>query len=723
VPIPVTGDQRAVADAVRGWAARSTPLATARSQETAPDAWRKHWSDLAALGVFAVAVSEELGGAGGSVVDLAVMLEAAAEALVPGPVASTALAALVLSQAASGELLSRVAAGELPAAVAFDASGLTATRTPDGGIVVDGTTTPVLGAAPDSLLVLGAHEGTSQVWFAVDAGQALLTEIDAADFSRSLATATLTGVEVPADRVLSVSTDTVRDLAAVVFAAEASGVAAWCLRTAVDYAKVREQFGKPIGSFQAIKHLCAEMLLRVEQAASVAWDAAEAIDEAAGSAADGQCRLAAAVAAVVGLDAAVETAKDCIQVLGGIGFTWEHDAHLYLRRALALRQLLGGSAAWQRQVTDLTVAGVRRELHIDLGPGADDERAQVRAEASRIAALPEIEQRAALADAGYLAPHWPRPYGLDASAAEQLLIDQELAHVGVHRPDLVIGAWAVPTILQAGTEAQKERFVGPTLRGDIVWCQLFSEPGAGSDLASLRTRAERVTGGWRLYGQKVWTSVAHRADWGICLARTNPDVPKHKGISYFLVDMKASAGLDIRPLREITGEAMFNEVFLDGVFVPDDLVVGDVDDGWKLARATLVNERIAMSSGGGLDGELEAVVNLSAELGRDGDDDVRRVLGRLISVSMSGALLDVRTTLRQLDGRDVSALSSVRKLIGVRHRQAVAEAGVELLGVAGAQANAQVQAFLMTRCLTIAGGTTQVLLTLAAERILGLPRS
>ena len=719
MPIAVSDDQRAVADAVRAWATKAVPLATARTQETAPDAWRKHWPDLADLGVFAVAVPEELGGAGGNVVDLAVMLEAAAEAMTPGPLAPSALAAVLLARCAMTEPLSRIVSGESPAAVALISDGLVATRTASG-ISVSGTTAPVLGASVDSVLLLAARDGDADVWFVVDAGDVALADVDPADFSRSLATVTLDEFAVPASNLLGIDTVGVSDAAAVVFAAEAAGVASWCLRTAVDYAKVREQFGKPIGSFQAIKHLCAEMLLRVEQAAAVAWDAAEAADENPDS--DGQREIAAAVAAVIGLDAAVETAKDCIQVLGGIGFTWEHDAHLYLRRALALRQLLGGSAQWQRRVTDLTLAGARRELHIDLGPAADAERTEVRAQAARIAALPADEQRAALADAGYLAPHWPTPYGLDASAAEQLLIDQELAHAGVHRPDLVIGAWAVPTILQAGTAAQKERFVPATLRGDIVWCQLFSEPGAGSDLASLRTRAERVPGGWQLHGQKVWTSVAHRADWGICLARTNPDAPKHKGISYFLVDMK-SAGLDIRPLREITGEAMFNEVFLDGVVVPDELVVGDVDDGWKLARATLVNERIAMSGGGGLDGELEAVMRLSAEIGRNADDDVRRVLGRLISVSLSGSLLDVRSTLRQLDGRDVSALSSVRKLIGVRHRQAVAEVGIELLGTAGAQAGPQVQAFLMTRCLTIAGGTTQVLLTLAAERILGLPRS
>src|SRR5262249_21924998 len=151
---------------------------------------------------------------------------------------------------------------------------------------------------------------------------------------------------------------------------------------------------------------------------------------------------------------------------------------------------------------------------------------------------------------------------LVSDVRQQLAIDQELAAHGVAKPDLVIGAWAAPTIQRFGSDAQRERFVLPTLRGEITWCQLFSEPEAGSDLASLRTRASQVDGGWRLTGQKVWTSLAHRADWAICLARTDFEAPKHKGITYFLVKMD-SAGIDIRPLREITGDAVFNEVFLD----------------------------------------------------------------------------------------------------------------------------------------------------------------
>ncbi|MDT4892564.1 MAG: 3-oxochol-4-en-24-oyl-CoA dehydrogenase [Pseudonocardiales bacterium] len=723
MPIAISDDQRCVADTVRAWARQAAPVASARSQESAPDAWRKHWGDLAGLGIFAVAVPEQAGGAGGTLVDLAVMVEAAAQAMVPGPVASTAVAAVLLAgRAQHRDLVAGLVDGTSTAAVALAPDGLTAARAGED-LLVSGTTAPVTGADAEGLLVLAARLGARDVWFVADAGEAGidLSETVPADFSRSLATVRLDGVRVTPERVLDTSTAAVRDLSLMLAAAEAGGVAAWCLHTATEYAKVREQFGRPVGSFQAIKHLCAEMLCRSEQITALAWDAAQAAGDAE------HREVTAAMAGALVLDAAVETAKDAIQVLGGIGFTWEHDAHLYLRRAVANRQLFGGSAPWRRRAAELTLAGARRELHIDLGAEVGRHRDAVRTRVAAIAAEPPERRRTALAEAGYLAPHWPAPYGLGAGAAEQLLIDQELAAAGLDRPDLVIAGWAIPTILQAGTPEQQARFVAPTLRGELVWCQLFSEPGAGSDLASLRTRATRVDGGggWRLSGQKVWTSMAHAADWGICLARTNPDAPKHKGISYFLVDMK-SAGLQIRPLREITGEAMFNEVFLDDVFVPDDLVVGAVDDGWRLARATLANERIAMSGGAGIDDELEAVLALAEQLGHAEDELVLQTLGELAAVSVSGALLGVRATLRQLAGGrhgDNGAEASVRKLIGVRHRQAVAEAGLSLLGTAGAAAGPQWQQFLTTRCLTIAGGTTQVLLTLAAERILGLPRS
>jgi len=161
-------------------------------------------------------------------------------------------------------------------------------------------------------------------------------------------------------------------------------------------------------------------------------------------------------------------------------------------------------------------------------------------------------------------PHLPRPWGRDAQPLEQLVIDEEMRAAGVQAHNLAIGAWVVPTLIQYGTTEQQQRFLAATLRLDYLWCQLFSEPGAGSDLAGLRTRAERVDGGWRITGQKIWISLAKQAAWGICIARTDPAAPRHDGISYFLVDMR-SPGIDVRPLREITGDASFNQVFLDNV--------------------------------------------------------------------------------------------------------------------------------------------------------------
>jgi alkylation response protein AidB-like acyl-CoA dehydrogenase len=509
-----------------------------------------------------------------------------------------------------------------------------------------------------------------------------------------------------------------------VLAAEAAGLARWTLQTATEYAKVREQFGKPIGSFQAIKHMCAEMLLRSEQASVAAADAARAAGDAglnvAGPAApvDRQFSIAAAVAAAIGIEAAKANAKDCIQVLGGIGITWEHDAHLYLRRAYGISQFLGGRSRWLRRVAALTRDGVRRELHIDLD-SVDHLRPDIAAKVADIAALPVDKRQAALAGAGLLAPHWPKPYGREASPAEQLLIDQELAAAGVDRPDLVIGWWAAPTILEHGSADQIERFVPATLRGEVFWCQLFSEPGAGSDLASLRMKAVRAKGGWRLTGQKVWTSRANWAQWGVCLARTDPGAPKHKGITYFLVDMK-SPGIVIRPLREITGDDLFNEVFFDDVFVPDEMVVGKVNDGWRLARTTLANERVAMAHGTALGNPMEQLLATVAKV--DLDPAAQDRLGALIVSAQVGSLLDQRIAQLAVGGQDPGPQASARKLIGVRYRQALSELRMDLSEGAGIVDNKMVHDFLNVRCLTIAGGTEQILLTMAGERLLGLPR-
>ena len=684
--IGISDEHVELAASLRKWAAdlRGRDLARAAegdAEATFEDAWRA----VGEMGIATIGLPESAGGGGGTTLDVAVALEACAHELVPGPLLGPAVAAALLGESAAG--------------------------LPDGALV-GVALGDVVWDAPSATHVLVDAGG----WRLLPREAVELTATTGLDLSRRFGR-----VRVPdpaAGVAVDVTTDLVRRTAVTLAAAEAAGVARWCLATAVGYAQVREQFGQKIGSFQAIKHLCAEMLETAESVTAAAWDVASVA-----GADDEQWQFAADVAAAVAFDGAVAVAKGCIQVLGGIGFTFEHDAHLYLRRALGLRAIAGDSDAAAERLTAAAVAGVRRRVELDLEGRDEAVRDEVRTNVERIAALPEGERRAAFVETGYLTPHWPAPYGLGADPVTQIVIDQELARAQLARPDIVIAGWAVPTILEHGTDEQRERFVRPSLLGDLVWCQLFSEPGAGSDLASLRTRAERVDGGWRLTGQKVWNSVAERADWGICLARTNPDAPKHRGITYFLVDMRNSDGIEVRPLREITGKALFNEVFLDDVFVPDDMVVGAVDDGWKLARTTLANERVAMGST-----RLSHSTERAVELAAGGLGAAQRAhVGHAVALATVCSLLGVRSTMRSLAGQGPGAESSVAKLLGVRNRQDGAELVASLHGDAilvddDEAVRADVWEMLNTRCLSIAGGTTQVLRNVAGERILGLPR-
>ncbi|MFI9410258.1 acyl-CoA dehydrogenase family protein [Nocardia gamkensis] len=710
--IATTDEHKAVQESMRGWAASVRPIATMRTG--AADFWRAYWPALAEIGIFRVAVAEDAGGAGGSVSDLAVLVEQAAHDLVGGPVLATALANLITA----GRLDE-----DLPCGVALDfvVGSTVSVPAATDGVLLTGTWDSVLGAAPGTAVLLPIDQPQGQRWCLVrpDAAGLRVEALAPLDPSTPLARVHCADLRVPAEHVF-VAPHAAGDLLVALVAAELSGLAGWCLETAVEYAKVREQFGRKIGSFQAVKHICAWMLCRTELIRAVAADTAAAVDDGGA-----ELPIAAAIAAAIALDAAVETAKDCIQVLGGIGFTWEHDAHLYLRRATALRQLLGGSARWRARVTELTRQGLRRttgaaRVFAEEGVAVDGDSAQeLAAEVARIAALPADRQRDALVEAGLVMPHWPRPYGRAADPMTGLVISEELRRAGLTAPDLTIGGWAIPTLLQHGTPEQIERFAWATLRGEVVWCQLFSEPEAGSDLAALRTTAKKADGGWVLRGQKVWTSLGDKANWAICLARTDPDAPKHRGITYFLVDMH-SAGLEVRPLVQITGEARFSEVFLDDVFVPDDCVVGALNNGWKIARSTLATERVAMG-GNGIGPVLEELIAKSPATG-PGAEMVNDRLGGFVAEAVAGLLLEQRAAVKLLVGGDPGAQSSVRKLVGVRHRQAVAEFAVETTGPSGAQDSEAAKEFLLTRCLSIAGGTEQILLTVAGERILGLPR-
>ena len=681
------------------------------------------WDELASLGWLGLAVPGELGGQGYGVLELAIVLEELGRVCAPGPMLTTAWVATAVSRSIgagdtdAAAVVADLVSGRRVAAVSTSA----VFGTPQGHEGMQAPTEPVIGGDVADVILMPYFDGEDEdMWYLVElTGES--TPVESLDVTRPLARAVIeAGRATPVPGLTDAIVD---DIGIVLAAAEAAGGAAWCVDTAAAYAADRKQFGRPIGQFQGVKHRCADMLVALEQIRAVAWDAALALDEGAA-----ERGLAVDAAGAVALDAYVDVAKDCIQVLGGIGFTWEHDAHLYLRRATALRQLLG-SGRRRADVAHRAVAGERRHLSLDLPAEAERFRAEIAETADRIAAVPKEERRALLADAGLIVPHWDPPWGRTASAVEQLVIDQELRRAKVRVPHLQVGGWAAPTIAAYGTDEQQERWVRPTLLGEISWCQLFSEPEAGSDLAALTTTGTRTDGGWLLNGQKVWTSMAQKADWGICLARTNLGAPKHLGITYFIVDMK-SAGLDIRPLREMTGLEMFNEVFFDDVFVPDDCVIGDVDGGWPLARTTLANERVSMGSGASFGGGIEALLQLVAQRAELGliqlDPLLLDRLGALVAEAHSLAVMGLRTTLRSLTGAKPGPEASVRKLLGVEHDQRTQELGLSLLGPEGATAVGDAAqwtfGFLANRCLTIAGGTSEIQRNVIGERLLGLPR-
>jgi alkylation response protein AidB-like acyl-CoA dehydrogenase len=722
--IGVTEDQAALADSVAGFVARYAPREATRAEFETLGAGGVFggWDKLVEQGLVTLHLPEEIDGGGAGPVDLAVVVEESGRGLLPGHLLPTVLTSDLLSRRGSGsarvaELLGRFAEGAR-GAVALSTTGLSATRSGDG-IRISGASSPVLGLVGADVVVLGAAGPDGEVWFAVD-GDAVKSEaLESVDPTRGVARAVLDGLDVPADSVVQLTTEQVRDHAAVLFSAEAVGLVRWCLETGLAYIKVREQFGRTVGSFQAIKHKAARMYSQLEVMSAAAWDAARALDDSAE-----QLSLAAAEAAVQCLPGAVDLALETVTLLGGIGYTWEHDTHLYWRRAIALSSLLGPASAWESRLGQLAQTAIRN-FDLDLVEVEPAFRERIASQLREVKDLPEEERRAKLGDLGLVSPHYPEPYGLSATPAQQLVIAEEFAHAGIPQPSTVIGEWALPTILAHGTKEQQDFFVRPTLRGDITWCQLFSEPGAGSDLASLSTRGEKVEGGWRLNGQKVWNSMAQIADWGICLARTNPDVPKHKGISYFLIDMKNSEGLDVRPLREANGHYLFNEVFFNDVFVPDDRLVGEVDDGWRLARTTLGNERVSIGSGMGV--QRFGLTDLVRSDVVAGNDDAVQTFGRLTAESYALAAMGLRLTLRRLEGLTPGGEASVLKLAAVKHRTEVARVAMSWYGPEAATlegpAGEAVQGYLSTPSSLIGGGTTEIQLNVIGERVLGLPRS
>ena len=714
MPIAITDDHQALAATVADFARKHDTRAAARALLEAKDEpVPSFWDEMASLGWLGLHVDEEHGGSGYGLPELVVVVEELAKALTPGPfvptVAASAMIGAVGDDAARKQWLSALADGTAFGAVALGA----AAELRDG--VLRGAGGAVLGGRLAGVLVVVIDDDVA----IVDLSAGGVTVDTPSNVDPTRRSSRVTFDDAPATVVPGRGADALA-IARTILAADAVGVAAECTTLAAEYAKVREQFGRPIAMFQAVKHHCANMLVASEIATANVWDAARA-------AASGgeQFRLAAAAAATHAIPAAHLCANLNIQVHGGIGMTWEHDAHLYLRRAMALAAAVDD----ERAATDTTAlfrAGVRRATALELPPEAEPIRTTVRSFLDELTAIGDEKARKdRLIDSGYAVAHWPKPWGREAPPIEQLVIEQEFETAGVQRPSLGITGWVILTIIQHGTEDQVKRWARPTIAGDIVWCQLFSEPDAGSDAAGVKTKATRVDGGWLVNGQKVWTTGAQHAAFGLATVRTDPDAPKHNGITTMVIDMSAK-GVEIRPLRLTTGQAEFNEIFFSDVFVPDDDVVGPVNSGWTVARATLGNESVSIGGGQGAMSIPSNVLVSSHDANPDRLRGGDARLGRYIAIEHAIRQMNVRSIQRAVGGNEPGPEGAVTKLVSSENLHDAAAMLAELAGPDRAftdgSGGMSAMINLLHRAMSIAGGTSEIKRNQIGERILGLPR-
>lgn len=738
--LALSREQRELGESLRRFAARHAPIADTRKafDALAAGALPGWWDELVANGFHAIHLPERYGGQGGELLDAGCALEAAGRMSLPGPLlptVTTGAVGLLAQESPAREAFLGALSSGTPAAVVLPQHAKLVARPAEGGWLVDGAAELVSGACSARLALVCADRADGGViWLVLDMSrpEVAVRPASGTDLLTDLGTISLTDYPVTAADVLTgIDPGRAESLTVGLAAAVSAGIAGWCVEAATEHLRTREQFGKPIGTFQALQHQAAMLLVNSELASAAAWDAIRA-------AADGpdQHRMAAAAAVLVAITPCPDAVLDTLTMFGAIGFTWEHDLHLYWRRATSIAASIGPATAWSRSLGELTTTQ-QRDFTVDLGGAEAQFRGWIATTLDAAGALrndgpgrqgdyPHFEtgpQRALIAEAGLIAPHWPAPWGIDATPLQQLIIAEEFANrPGLVRPSLGIAEWILPSLLRAAPEALQQQLIPATQRGELAWCQLFSEPGAGSDLASLTTRAVKVDGGWRINGHKIWTSCAQRADYGALLARTDPEAAKHRGIGYFIVDMR-SDGIEVQPIVQITGASEFNEVFLTDVFVPDDLLLGEPTGGWQLALATMAEERSAIS--GYVENDRAVALRRIAGVPGEQRDDALRALGELDAYTQAIKALGVRETIRLLDGQGLGAASSIAKvamnvLLRRTFRATLAAAG--RLAMTTDSDPAVVEPYLLSPAELIGGGTNEIQLNVIAQMILGLPR-
>ncbi len=744
--IAVTAEQEELAAAVQQFGTRYAPIGLTRdsAESTAAGNIPSWWAKFVEQGFHAVHLPEEVGGQGGGLDDMACVVEAAGAAGISGPLLSTATAGAVLTAAVVGnadapeiaEILGRLAAGDT-AAIVFPGEGEFRAAHDGAGLRVDGVSGLTLGVCSAQWVLIPVALDDALTWCLIDTTSPRVKREAQRGTDLSCDVGVLHLVDYVVDeggRLAGLDTERVRCVVAAFVACTSAGALRWAVEATTDYLRIREQFGRPIGTFQGLQHRAATLLVNAELAAAAAWDAVRATAEPLE-----QHRMASCAAVLMAVAPAPDLLLDALTMHGAIGYTWEHELQVYWRRVIAVSGSLGQVTRWADDMGEL-IGAHRRVFALNaLGESEADFRAEVAGVLDRAEALDNTAssrqeserrefdtgpRRTLLADEGLVAPYLPAPWGREATPLQQLVVSEEFAkRPTMPRPRLGIAEWIVPTILTAGTEALRERFAGPTLRGEIGWCQLFSEPGAGSDLANLSTRAMKVDGGWRIQGQKVWTSLADNSDYGALLARSDPDQPKHRGLSYFIIDM-TSEGLDVRPIKQASGRAEFCEVFFNDVFVPDDMLVGAPGEGWSLAIATMAQERAVISNFVEIDraGSLRHIV----ETGERRDSAAARAaLADIDSYTNALKALVLRETLRLAQGQVAGAASSVAKYAFSVLLRKTATATLKTAGqramIEGSEPPV-IKPYLELPAELIGGGTTEIQLTIIATMLMGLPR-
>jgi alkylation response protein AidB-like acyl-CoA dehydrogenase len=734
-----------------------------------PDTWARMGAELGLPGLL---VAEEHGGSGAGLSEVAVVAEEFGAATAPGPfLASAVLAASLVSSAGDAgqraDLLPGLADGSLIGTLALAERGsdwglddLTCTARPSatGGWRLTGRKEFVLdGHLADVLLVVAAV-GTDVGIFRVDpAGAGVRVTLEPTmDQTRRLAEVVLDdapGAALGPFGSARAALGRTLDTAMIALAAECVGGAQRCLDDAVAYAGTREQFGRVIGGFQAIKHLCADMLVAVEAARSAVRHAARVAD--AGADVGALARVALTAAAEAYSSAAAQN----VQIHGGIGFTWEHGAHLHVKRAQLSGVLLGGDARRAEELAEHLargvdtdepepfeeLAGFRRELREWIAEHADPKLPLVtdwnampsgdggqRAEhLADLAATDPLYHRWAeqLREARLICPHWPEEFGGRGWDSRRMAVFVEECHRAgvprVHRgmAEAVVG----PSIIEHGTPEQQARFLPRIISGEDVYCQGFSEPEQGSDLAGVRTRG--VVDGDELVitGQKIWTTYAHRANMIFILCRTDPDAPKHQGLSYVLSEFAPGEHLTVRPVRQMTGAQDFSEEFIDGLRVPLANVIGGLGKGWAVAMTTLGGERSSRATGQQLarSRELRELVEAARANGALDDPALRRDLAWAYTRTEL-----LRCCRLRILGPDPGACDATWKLQWSEYQQRFAEIALRVIGPrsairppgAGYPTDRWQDTWLAARAATIYAGTSQIQRNILAERVLGLPR-